>query len=241
MATDLAVREYKFDELPTEQAKDKARQVLTGAFDEDFSEMVWEDVQYSLKTDIEQFHGLNGFELYYEFGFSQGDGVGFGGSMDALEIGNPEAGNTSWLPILAMLGANRERHNVGGKTVSWARPIIGMTVEIDNGRNCAFFTDSMLTLDVVYGAQGEDGFHDEDQLADDHPIFQAVAKWFRDLTRKLYNEYSSMILNAAEDDDCVEQFLQYHQEVRFNVHGDRIDELDDTERTELEEDHARDT
>lgn len=241
MPTAIMVKPLRYADL-TDEAKAKARaNVLrydsTDKLAELFSESVWEDVQDDLNEDgFMARWGLPEFKVHYDLSFCQGCGIGFEGEIDATEVTADD-----WAPILAMLGANQERHVLGsGLEVSWPRPITQMTIRIKN--DDPWFTERRMDLVVVYSAPAldEDGdpIDEEDYLGEDHPVFRAVALYFSNLSSHLYTTYSNEILDADDDLDRVESFFDWQDHVRFNRHGDRIDELDEDEINELEEQHA---
>ncbi len=241
-ATATMVKSFCYEDL-TDEAKAKARaNVLAYDSSDDlqqlFSEWVWENIQSDLGDDDFMSHwGFPEFKVHYDLSFSQGCGMGFEGTMDATEVTAED-----WAPILAMLGANHERHVLrGGIEVSWPRPITRMVIKIVNDE--AWFTERRMDLEVVYSASplDEDGdpLDDEDCLPEDHPIFRAVALYFSNLAAELYRIYSAEILDADDDLERVSCFFEWQDHVRFNRHGDRIDELDEDEINDLEEEHAR--
>ena len=202
---------YQYDELPTEKAKEKARdwfrEVDTFGDFLDYEDFL--SVCERLGIEVDSNHDGKGHKIYWSGFWSQGDGASFAGTLRA----KPDAGEA----IREYAPLDEKLHRIGDAIAALSIRFPDLYAKAEQGRYGSHYVHSnTMSVDVEVG-ENEDG----EPLDAGAPIDDEVTRLMRDLADWLYRQLKTDYEYRNSDEEVADSIRC--NEYTFTETGKRED------------------
>ena len=204
---------YQYDELPTDEAREKAREWYRNASQDDtyWSEAVTDrfvTICEAIGIDLDNMRGTKRHAIYWSGFWSQGDGASFAGSYRA----KPDAGEA--IRAITNDEGEDEPRRIADALADLSKRFPELYASIKQSGH--YVHDMTMAVDVEVG-EDEEG----NPLDAAAPLDEQVTELFRDLARWLYRELESAY-EWVNSDGTVTENIQAN-EYTFTEDGKRED------------------